>query len=215
VILGSMGRRKRADTVPDETGAEPAPDTEPREVPVTMEESGSPEDNAADQAEAAAAPATEVQAETEDWHDRYLRLGAEFDNFRKRSAREFGNLVISAERDLIADLTEVLDNFERALKADHKGESVDEFARGVALIRDQLWDVLGRRGLKQMDVLGTPFDPEAHDALMKMPSDEYDEGVIAQVVAPGYRLGEKVLRHAKVIVSQGKPSADSETGAAE
>jgi molecular chaperone GrpE len=62
-----------------------------------------------------------------------------------------------------------------------------------------------------MDVLGTPFDPEAHDALMKMPSGEYDEGVIAQVVSPGYRLGEKVLRHAKVIVSQGKANVEGGT----
>jgi len=204
-----LGRRKQADAVPAEVGAEAVPDTEPREVPVTMAESGAPDVDTADQGAVAAAPTGETPAETEDWHDRYLRLVAEFDNFRKRSAREFGNLVVSAERELIADLTEVLDNFERAINTGHKGEPVEEFAKGVTLIRDQLWDVLGRRGLKKMDVLGTPFDPEAHDALMKVPSEEYDDGIIAQVVSPGYRLGEKVLRHAKVIVSQGRPSADS------
>ena len=141
-----------------------------------------------------------------------MRLVAEFDNFRKRSAREFGDLVISAERDLIGDLTGVLDNFERALNADHQGESVDEFAKGVALIRDQFWNVLERRGLKRMEALGNPFDPEAHDALMRMPSDEYDEGLVAQEVSAGYRLGEKVLRHAKVIVSQGRQSEEQAEG---
>jgi molecular chaperone GrpE len=161
--------------------------------------------------EAAAEPQAEdkgAEETTEDWHDRYLRLVAEFDNFRKRSAREFGNVVATAERDLIAQLTEVLDNLERAVSADHKGESVDEFAKGVALIRDQLWDVLGRRGLTKMETVGNAFDPEAHDALMRAPSEEHDEGIIVQEVSPGYRLNDKILRHAKVIVSQGSPDSD-------
>jgi molecular chaperone GrpE len=201
-----MGRRKKAESVTED--AKSAKDSASDEVEVTVE--GAETGDTAKGAEDSPAPGDEQATESEDWHDRYLRLVAEFDNFRKRSAREFGNLVVSAERELIGDLTEVLDNFERALKADHKGESVDEFAKGVALIRDQLWDVLGRRGLKRVEALGTPFDPEAHDALMKIPSDEYDEGIVAQEVSPGYHLGEKVLRHAKVVVSQGKAPADSE-----
>ncbi|MBD3299534.1 MAG: nucleotide exchange factor GrpE [candidate division Zixibacteria bacterium] len=142
-------------------------------------------------------------AETPDWQDRYLRLAAEFDNFRKRSAREFGDVVRNAERELISDLTEVLDNLDRALKADHKGESVDDFARGFDLIREQFRSVLEKRGLKRMETVGEPFNPEAHDALMRMPSDEHEEGRIVQEVSPGYYLGERVLKHAKVIVSQG------------
>jgi molecular chaperone GrpE len=203
-----MGRRKKAASVTED--AQSTKDGVPDEVEVTAE--GAETDETAKGAEDSPVSGDEQAKESEDWHDRYLRLVAEFDNFRKRSAREFGNLVISAERELIGDLTEVLDNFERALKADHKGESVDEFAKGVALIRDQLWDLLGRRGLKRVDAVGTLFDPEAHDALMRMPSDEYDEGIVAQEVSPGYHLGEKVLRHAKVVVSQGKPPTDNEAG---
>jgi molecular chaperone GrpE len=199
-----MGRRKKAEIAKDAAATESAENTSPDEVQVTVKGTETGGDDTAKAAEETPAAGDEQVTESEDWHDRYLRLVAEFDNFRKRSAREFGNLVVSAERELIGDLTEVLDNFERALKADHKGESVDEFAKGVALIRDQLWDVLGRRGLKRVEALGKPFDPEAHDALMKIPSDEYDEGIIAQEVSPGYQLGEKVLRHAKVVVSQGK-----------
>ena len=94
---------------------------------------------------ATADPESSARPEEPDWQDRYLRLAAEFDNFRKRSAREFGDLVRNAERELIGDLTEVLDNLDRALKADHKGESVDEFAKGVALIREQFWRTLDKR----------------------------------------------------------------------
>jgi len=205
VIFRSMGKRNKPDEAAEDKAAAQAQDSGEIKVTVNGAEN---EPVAAEQEEAKSSDA-ETPTESEDWHDRYLRLVAEFDNFRKRSAREFGNLVVSAERELIGDLTEVLDNFERALNADHKGESVDEFAKGVALIRDQLWTVLGKRGLKRMEAQGTPFNPEAHDALMRMPSDEYDEGIVAQEVSPGYQLGEKVLRHAKVIVSQGK-TADSE-----
>ena len=153
---------------------------------------------------------TSETGETSDWHDRYLRLAAEFDNFRKRSAREFGDLVRSAERDLIGELTDVLDNLDRALGTDHKGQSVDKFAKGVALIREQLWTVLGKRGLERMQTVGEPFSPEAHDALMRMPSEEHEEGRIVQEVSPGYRLGDRVLKHAKVIVSQGTPETDQD-----
>jgi len=204
--LGSMGRRKK----PEEAAEDIAEDRDTGEVKVTVNGAETAPVDVSENTEDTVASSDQQNAESEDWHDRYLRLVAEFDNFRKRSAREFGNLVVSAERELIGDLTEVLDNFERALKSDHKGESVEEFAKGVTLIRDQLWDVLGRRGLKRMEALGTPFNPEAHDALMKMPSDEYDEGIVAQEVSSGYQLGEKVLRHAKVIVSQGKVEKNDE-----
>jgi len=164
--------------------------------------------------EAAVEPAPEGPPEAalpaEDWHDRYLRLAAEFDNFRKRSAREFGELVRTAERDLITELTEALDNLGRAVDNDHKGESVEQFARGVALIRDQLWQVLERRGLERMQTVGFPFDPEQHDAMMRLPSDEHAEGTVAQEISPGYRLGGRVIRHAKVIVSQGKAGENQE-----
>ncbi|MEW5702379.1 MAG: nucleotide exchange factor GrpE [Candidatus Zixiibacteriota bacterium] len=186
-------------------------DPDPQSLPAdeTASVNGEPAEPAADQA---GTPVVETppEAPTEDWHDRYLRLAAEFDNFRKRSAREFGELVRTAERDLILELTEVLDNLGRAADADHKGESVDQFAKGVALIRDQLRQVLERRGLEQMQCVGSPFDPEQHDAMLRMPSDDHAEGLVAQEVSPGYRLGGKVLRHAKVIVSQGKAEENQE-----
>ena len=167
----------------------------------------------AQEAEPTPAPVAEELESTpaDDWRDRYLRLAAEFDNFRKRSAREFGDLVRNAERELIGDLTEILDDFVRALDADHKGESVEHFAQGVAQIKSKLWSVLEKRGLERLSTVGKPFNPEEHDALMRMPSEEYDEGVVMQEIAPGYKLGGKILRHAKVVVSQGLAPSDSES----
>lgn len=147
---------------------------------------------------------SETPAPVDDWKDQYLRLAAEFDNFRKRSAREFGDLVRSAERDLISDLTEVFDDFVRALEADHKGESVEHFARGVEQIKAKFWRALEKRGLERLKTVGSRFNPEEQDALMRMPSEEYDEGTVMQEIAPGYKLGGKILRHAKVVVSSGK-----------
>jgi molecular chaperone GrpE len=181
---------------------------------VTVEDASAAIDSAADESPETAAEADQKEGGEEqpeqDWHDRYLRLAAEFDNFRKRSAREFGSLVQNAERELIAELTEVLDNLGRAADSDHKGESIKDFAQGVALIRDQLWKTLEGRGLERMETVGQAFDPESHDALMRTPSEEYDEGVVAQEIAPGYRLNGKVLRHAQVVVSQGEIGAEDD-----
>lgn len=143
-------------------------------------------------------------APVEDWKDQCLRLAAEFDNFRKRSAREFGDLVRNAERDLISDLTEVFDDFERALNADHKGESADQFAQGVVQIKAKFWNALKKRGLERLTTVGGKFNPEEQDALMRVPSEEFEEGIVMQEIAPGYKLGGKILRHAKVVVSAGK-----------
>ncbi|HWO57474.1 MAG TPA: nucleotide exchange factor GrpE [bacterium] len=144
----------------------------------------------------------------DDWKDKYLRLAAEWDNFKKRSARDFNDLIRGAERDLIGDLTEVYDDFVRALEADHKAESGEQFAQGIGQIKAKFWTVLEKRGLERMETIGKPFNPEEHDALMRLPSEEYDEGIVMQEVAPGYRLGGKILRHAKVVVSQGKPAEE-------
>ncbi len=147
---------------------------------------------------------TPVAAPADDWKDQYLRLAAEFDNFRKRTAREYGDLVRNAERALIGDLTEVYDDFVRALTADHRGESVDQFAQGVEQIKSKFWRALEKRGLERLSTVGRKFDPEEHEALARMPSEDHDEGIVVQEIAPGYKLGGKILRHAKVVVSAGK-----------
>lgn len=164
-----------------------------------------PETEAAE-TEPAEGPVTDAETTTpvDEWKDQYLRLAAEFDNFRKRSAREFGDLVRGAERDLISDLTEVFDDFVRALEADHKSESVAHFAKGVEQIKAKFWRALEKRGLERLTTIGCKFNPEEQEALVRMPSDDYDEGTVMQEIAPGYKFGGKILRHAKVVVSAGK-----------
>jgi len=196
---------EREDDIPVDVKGARAPMEGEDLIPVEADVS---QEDAASQAAPAETSAQEVPP-TEDWQDRYLRLAAEFDNYRKRSARDFGELVQNAERNLIAELTEVLDNFGRALDSDHKSESVAGFARGMALIREQFWTALSKRGLERMETVGYPFDPSQHDAMVRMPSNEYAEGFVMQEVSPGYRLGNKVLRYARVVVSQGKADASA------
>ena len=151
-----------------------------------------------------AAPAVEAPPQPAiDWQDRCLRLAAEFDNFRKRTAREYAQIIKSAEEQLIGELTDVLDNLQRALDPEHRNAKSQELIRGIELIHSQFKSVLEKRGLVRMHVIGEPFDPEKHDALLQIESAEIPEGHVAREVAPGYLLGEKVIRHAKVVVSHG------------
>lgn len=163
------------------------------------------ENDMTEETETVESPTGEIPVTTpaDDWKDQYLRLAAEFDNFRKRTAREYGDLVRNAERSLIGDLTEAYDDLVRALSADHKGESVEQFAQGVEQIKAKFWRSLEKRGLERLVTIGSKFDPEEHEALARMPSDDHEEGIVVQEIAPGYKLGGKILRHAKVVVSAG------------
>jgi len=149
-------------------------------------------------------PESKEEPEPEpDWSDRFLRLAAEFENFKKRSAREYIQVIKNAEEQLITELTEVLDNLERALDPEHRDAKLEEFVKGIDLIYGQFKLVLEKRGLERIDAVGTPFDPETHEAMMQIDSDDIPEGYVAGEIAPGYKLGDKVIRHSKVMVSRG------------
>ena len=148
---------------------------------------------------------SKAQEESELYKDRWMRLAAEFDNYKKRTAREFGMLVQSASEDVIRDLLPILDAVGRALAHSEEGDTESEgFQEGVKMIMEQFPRVLHNRNLKEIETVGKPFDPNVHEALMQMPSETYDAGIVADVVENGYCLGDKVLRPAKVVVSQGK-----------
>jgi len=182
-------------------------------VEIEPEEKSPAEEPAVADQEVAPAETTEAEPPP-DWEDRYLRLAAEFDNYRKRSARDFTRIIKTAEGELILELTEVLDNLERALNPEHRNGGLDELVKGIELIREQFKSVLEKRGLTRMKSIGERFDPEKHEALMQLDSDEVPEGHVLGEIAVGYELGGKVLRHAKVIVSRG-PAKDEEEGKAE
>ena len=157
-------------------------------------------------------PLAEALRESEQYKDRWLRLVAEFDNYKKRRSREFDALVQSASENLIRELLPVLDSVARALDHRADGEEDSEgFKQGVTMIMEQFPKVLQRRGLSEIEAAGQPFDPNFHEALMQMSSDEHAEGLVMAVVERGYRLGDKVIRPAKVVVSGGSAGEEPES----
>ena len=143
-------------------------------------------------------PATEESAPAPD--DSYLRLAADFDNYRKRVAREHVELTARANERLVNELLPVLDDLERALEAaaEHEEAKLEE---GVQLVHRSLASLLERHGLREIETEGA-FDPHVHEALLSQPAEGADEGSVLQVLQKGYRLGDKVLRPARVIVAE-------------
>jgi molecular chaperone GrpE len=139
-----------------------------------------------------------LQAERDEVFDRLQRLAAEFDNFRKRNARENAALAERANERLVKDLIPILDDLGRALEAaaEHEEAKLEE---GVRLVHRSLADLLAKEGLSEIVTEGK-FDPHVHEALLSQPSDA-DEGSVIEVVQKGYKLGDKVLRPARVVVA--------------
>lgn len=145
-----------------------------------------------------------IKAEVIAAQDRNLRLMAEFDNFRRRTAKEQLDLIETANAKLLEKLSEVLDNFERAFAAENKANDLEAFEKGMQLIHTQFAKTLTDAGLEQIDPVGQEFDPNCQEALMQQPSEEIPEGHVVTVFQKGYRLKGKILKTAKVIVSSGK-----------
>lgn len=145
-----------------------------------------------------------IKAELIAAQDRNLRLMAEFDNFRRRTAKEQLDLIETANAKLLEKLSEVLDNFERAFAAENKANDLEAFEKGMQLIHTQFAKTLTDAGLEQIDPVGQEFDPNCQEALMQQPSEDIPEGHIVTVFQKGYRLKGKILKTAKVIVSSGK-----------
>ena len=165
------------------------------------------EEKAAEQqAEQAAAPdPTEIlKQQLADANDRNLRLMAEFENFRRRNAKEQLELIETANGKLLEKLSEVQDNFERAFAAENKAKDLEAFEKGMQMIYNQFAKVLTDAGLEQIDPTGKEFDPNLHEALMQQPSETIPEGHVVTVFQKGYKLKNKILKTAKVIVSSGK-----------
>ena len=139
-----------------------------------------------------------LQAERDQLFDRLQRLAAEFDNFRKRNAREQAALSDRANERLVKELIPILDDLGRALEAaaEHEEAKLED---GVRLVHRSLADLLSKEGLAEIDTAGK-FDPHVHEALLSQPSDA-EEGSVIEVVQKGYKLGDKVLRPARVVVA--------------
>ncbi|RKX25857.1 MAG: nucleotide exchange factor GrpE [Candidatus Zixiibacteriota bacterium] len=147
----------------------------------------------------------------EELDDRYLRLAAEFDNYKKRTSRQFEEILKNSNENIIIDLLEVIDNFERALAAASESADYKSLHSGTELIYQSLFDLLKKQGLKPIGAVGEKFNPSLHEAMMQMESDEYPEGMVMQEMVKGYTLNGKVIRYAKVIVSKGPADGDQES----
>ncbi len=162
--------------------------------------------NAATEAEEEETPELKIaslQEQLESQRDRYMRLMAEFDNYKRRTSREYERLIAGANERLMLEIIDVRENFQRALDAGLQNKEYDKFYEGMKLIFTKFDDVLGKNGLSVFAEPGEEFNPEVHDAMMKAPSEEFPEDHIAQIYEKGYKLNDRVIKHAKVIVSSG------------
>lgn len=139
----------------------------------------------------------------DDLNNRFLRLYAEFENFRKRTNKERLDIINNANADLLKDMIPVIDDFERAITNNEGSEDVVAIKEGFSLIYNKYKGILQTKGLKPMDSKGEVFDPEVHEAVANMPTEDKKlKGKIIDDVEKGYFLNEKVLRYAKVVVGQ-------------
>jgi molecular chaperone GrpE len=151
----------------------------------------------------------EARRQSEEYLADLRRVAADFDNYRKRVARDAEMQSARAAESLVGELLPVLDNLERALDASEHHEEA-KVAEGVHMVRQQLVGLLKRRGLVEIAAdPGSPFDPHVHEALSQQPS-EHPEGTISAVWQRGYRLGDRVVRAARVVVSSGPAPAENE-----
>lgn len=186
---------------------EKQPVNEPQQ-PVTAEEN-LPEGNNPDIGEAEAqdndnlgdSPEEKALREAREWKDKYFRLYAEFDNFRKRSQREKVELIQGAGGDVIKDLLPVLDDFERAVKANESLDNLQAVKEGFLLIQQKMQKITEARGLRPIVSTGETFDVDFHEAITNIPApDPSLKGKVMDTVEKGYLYNDKVLRFAKVVV---------------
>jgi molecular chaperone GrpE len=174
---------KTCDNVADDT------DTEADNV---AESEGAPED-----------ALTVALAEAAGWKDKYVRLQAEFDNYRKRTLKEKMDLVATGGEDVIKSLLGVMDDLDRALNAVRTATDVDALRAGVEMIDSKFREVLKSKGVEEIEAVGKEFDVDLHEAVAKIPAPDADsKGKIIDVVQKGYKLKDKVVRYAKVVVGE-------------
>ena len=189
----------------DQTNTEDLKDSKDPKAPKDPKESkdakaveATDEPKAVEESKTAEEPSVEP-----DWKDRYMRAMADFDNFRKRTARDREDLVKFAASDVLKDILPTIDNLARALD-EAKNKAEDPFVAGVKLVYDGLLKALADHGATPFDAVGEPFDANFHEALAQLPSEDVEEGHVMSEVKRGWLLHGKLLRAAQVVVSSGK-----------
>ncbi|MDR2891294.1 MAG: nucleotide exchange factor GrpE [Alistipes sp.] len=137
------------------------------------------------------------------WKEKYARLSAEFDNYRKRTVREKMDMMNAGGEEVVRALLETLDDMDRALDAMRKTDDMEAVKQGIELIDAKLRGALRGRGLSEIEAMGEELDTDLHEAIARVPaSDEAQKGKIIDVVQKGYKLRDKIIRYAKVVVGQ-------------
>jgi molecular chaperone GrpE len=170
------------------------PTDETNQEPTIAQEAESTEETTLSQEE-------KLEAEVAELKEKYLRLYSDFENFRKRTAKERIDLIKTASEEVLKDMIPVVDDFERSFRAAEHEADVQKIQEGNQLIFHKLVRILESKGLKPMDnLIGTPFDPDTQEAITQIPSPSPEfKGAVVDVVEKGYLLGEKVVRFAKVV----------------
>ncbi|MBI5916926.1 MAG: nucleotide exchange factor GrpE [Bacteroidetes bacterium] len=145
---------------------------------------------------------TELRQQLEELKDKYMRMYAEFDNYKRRAVREKLDWMKSAAQDTVSALLPVLDDFDRAKKF-AEGQQESGWSDGVELVYQKIYSVLRQKGVEPMESNGEPFDPELHEAITEIPAPTEDlKGKVVDTLEKGYRLNDKIIRHAKVVVGK-------------
>lgn len=163
------------------------------------------EDVKAEEQEAQEETTAEPSAEEKikDLNDKYLRLYSEFDNFRRRTAKERLELLKNASEDIMHELIPILDDFERAAKAMSESDDIKSIREGLDLVHHKFKSTLENKGLKRFEAVGKSFDPDFHEAVTKIPAPKKKlKGKVVDVIEEGYMINDKVLRYAKVVVGE-------------
>lgn len=180
---------EKTPAAPEEVAAEP-------EAPDADDDAGNADDRLTELEQAAAASAAKV----EEYKNRYIRLQADFENFRRRAQREKEEIARYTTEQLVLQLLPIVDNLERAMNA--PGGEGDGLRQGVELILRQCQDFMGWVGVSAIEAVGQPFDPYEHEAVMQVDEPGYQEPTVVEQLQKGYKLGDKVIRPAVVKVSQ-------------
>ncbi len=143
-----------------------------------------------------------LQNEKDELFAKLQRVGADYDNFQKRSARQIADSVAYEKEAVIKTLLPALDNFEHTLANADKSESIEVLAKGVRIIYDQMLDILKSHGVEQIEATGQPFDPARHEAMLQRAEQDKEDGLVLEEYQKGYRLNGRVIRPSKVIVNK-------------
>ena len=206
-----MSQKKKKEQVKEEdikqenTGAKEASDVQEdvknEEVTEEAEEMVEEDEKVSDQQEEEKDPLAEAQKESTEWKDKYMRLSAEFDNYRKRTLKEKTDLIKVANEDLLKSILPVVDDFERGMSNIAGAKDIDAMKEGMNLIYNKFSEFLKQNGIKEIEAREMEFDLDFHEALTKIPAPSDDlKGKVVDVIEKGYLLNDKVIRFSKVVV---------------